>query len=211
MSTTPVPLLRTINDLLTHIQAQSIKPKHKAGYLQELRTLGALADNAALPLSDISPELLHKWANTKRVLKPDTLRKHLQALVAALKIAKGLQWISDNPASELRQHLRSKNKVAQTVPVVAPPANSSPPPPNLSIAAPVLANTLILAYRTGLFREDKVVEALGDSPQLLADCRAANWIAPTITASRLALYSPMAVAECLLRVWREGRPKSKQP
>lgn len=79
------------------------------------------------------------------------------------------------------------------------------------MAAPMLAITLIRVFRTGLLREEQVVRALGQSPQLLADCREAKWLAPKIEGPRLTLYTAMAVAKCLLRVERDGRPDPKQP
>ena len=60
-------------------------------------------------------------------------------------------------------------------------------------------------------RPEDAAKFIGITPPVLARCRAAGWISPSVSLHRMVIYRPSALRLLLNRIEREGLPPEPAP
>lgn len=74
-----------------------------------------------------------------------------------------------------------------------------------------LTALLVFRHRTLLLRPEQVQSALARSRSLMEECVHAGWLRPCIDGNRLVVFSAAEVAQCAIRITKQGRPAQGEP
>lgn len=74
-----------------------------------------------------------------------------------------------------------------------------------------LTALLVLGHLTPLLRPERVRWVLGGSRSLMEECVQAGWLRPCIDGNRLVVFPVAEVAQCAIRIIKQGRPAQGEP